>query len=249
MRYVFIAVTTAVSCYGLAFAQTLPAFEVASIKPSGAATPSWTMGCANRGPVGNIPAGRCVGSNVTLLALIAQAYNLPASSAGQRVSGLPGWAGKQRFDLEAKAEAATAPEAELRLMLRRLLAERFKLQLHEEEKEVDGYALVVAKGGPKLTKLGEQKRPAQPMTLALRATTTDSLANALATRLRRPVVNRTSITGAYDFTVYMKSIAEESAAAASLFTVIEEEFGLKLDAQKVPLKVFVVDHVEQPTEN
>lgn len=245
MRRIFVTFTTAFFCMRFGYAQTLPAFEVASVKPNQSATNSWTMGCAGGTPVGNIPPGRCVGTNVSLLTLIAQAYNLPTFSAAQRVSGLPGWAGNQRFDLEAKAENATTTEAELKLMLSQLLSERFKLKLHEEVKEVDGYALVVSKGGPKLKKIGA----APPVALAIRARNTEDLANALAARLRRPVVNMTSITGGYDFIVTAESISEDSGRGASLFTFIEEEFGLKLDSQKVPLTVLVVDHVEQPTEN
>jgi uncharacterized protein (TIGR03435 family) len=229
----------------LAAQQPAPAFEVASIKPNRSATTAWTMGCATGTAAGNIPAGRCVGVNVSLLTLIAQAYNVPTSSAAQRISGLPEWTRSQRFDIQAKAENATATEAELKLMLRQLLAERFKLKSHKDVKEIDGYVLVVSKGGAKLTKLGEEKR-ASGVTLALRATTTDTLANALAARLARPVVNKTSITGNYDFRITMDSISQDNGGA-SLFTIIEEQYGLKLESQKVPIEVLVVDSVEPPT--
>jgi uncharacterized protein (TIGR03435 family) len=216
----------------------VPAFEVASIKPNQTATTSWTMGCATG-------TGRCVGVNVSLLTLIAQAYNVPTSSAAQRISGLPDWTSSQRFDIQAKAENATATEAELKLMLRQLLAERFKLRLHKDVKELDGYVLVLSKGGAKLTKLGEEKRD-PGVALAFRATTTDTLANALAARLARPVVNKTSITGNYDFRITMDSISQDNGGA-SLFTIIEEQFGLKLESQKVPIEVLVVDSVAPPT--
>ena len=243
-----VAIVVVVLSTVLTAQQRPPAFEVASLKPSRSADSAWAMGCANGGPVGKIPAGHCVGTNVLLLHLIAQAYGLPSFSAAQRVSGLSGWASSTRFDLNAKAENAAAPEAELRLMLRQLLAHRFRLRLHEEVKRVDGYALIASRGGPRLKKIGEQKPPAQPVALALRATNTDMLANALASRLGRPVVNRTSITGDYDFRITSESISQDTTGA-SLFTVIEEQFGLKLEPQKVPLTVLVVDYVEQPTAN
>jgi uncharacterized protein (TIGR03435 family) len=246
MRCVLVAFTISCLCPHVGFAQAPPAFEVSSIKPNRSATTSWTMGCATATAVGNIAPGRCVGTNVSLLTLIAQAYNIPTATAGQRVSGLPGWARTQRFDLEAKAANATASDAELRLMLRQLLAERFTLKVSEQVKEADGYALIVAKGGPKLKKLGEQTRQAQAVPLAFRVRNTEALANTLAARLGRPVVNMTSITGDYDFTVTAAAVSDDNGA--SLFTFLEEEFGLKLVSQKVPVPVLIVDSVAPLTE-
>lgn len=239
-RLLFVTFAVMMLCVRFDYAQAPPAFEVTSVKPVQSATTSWTMGC-----VANT--GRCTGANVTVINLIAQAYNFPSATALQRISGLPGWAGTQRFDIEAKAANSGATEAELKLMLRQLLAERFKVKLHEAERQVDGYDLVVSKRGPKLTKLGDEKR-VPDVTLALRATTTDSLASSLATRLQRPVVNKTSITGNYDFRISMESISQETGGA-SLFTVLEEQYGLKLESQKVPIKVLIIDSIEQPNPN
>jgi uncharacterized protein (TIGR03435 family) len=221
------------------------AFEAASIKTNRSVDGSWRAGCGD-GRVRTVPAGRCQATNVSLLRLIATAYALPVFTAGEYVSGIPGSLINERYDLDAKAENPAASDVELLLMLQNLLADRFKLRLHEESKEVNGYALVVAKGGPKLRRLEERKRD-KPVAVAIGATTTTGLVNALSNRLQAPVLDRTNIQGDYDFMVTMDALSGDGAP--SIFTLIEEQFGLKLESQKVPLKVLVVDHVEKPTEN
>jgi uncharacterized protein (TIGR03435 family) len=118
---------------------TRPEFEVASIRPSRPSTPSTpsSFGAGNGGGGG---------ANVTLKTLIAFAYRLQQF----QILGGPGWVNSDRFDIEAKAADAKTPPDQVRLMLQSLFADRFKLAVHRETKQSNVYALVVAKGGPKI---------------------------------------------------------------------------------------------------
>src|SRR6476661_2426999 len=123
---------TALVCQGTDGALGRPAFAVAG--PSG----------AQADPV---PQGRCVGTNVTARTVVSTAYGVPL----RNVSGGPGWLDSEAFRIEAKAEnTSTATTDQLRRMLQSLLADRFKLVVHSEKKEGAGFALLVAKNGPKL---------------------------------------------------------------------------------------------------
>src|SRR6516162_2986053 len=126
-------------------------FEVATIKPSQA--PSGATGdCYNpgvdltNGAKDNLPRGRCLIHSATLRQLIGYAYHIPAT----RLSGGPVWVDDVRFDVDAKAEDATATHAELSAMLQTLLTDRFKLKFRRETKHIPGYALTVASNGAKL---------------------------------------------------------------------------------------------------
>jgi uncharacterized protein (TIGR03435 family) len=242
---------TAVSGVQFCEAQSQPTaqtvkFEVASVKPSALVGTSWSIGCAS-GPGGNIPVGRCQARNASLLKIIAQAYDIPAFSADQSISGAPGWVNTERYDIDAKAENPSASASELRQMLQNLLAERFHLKVHPETKEVGGYALVVAKSGLKNRPVVNRGPNSQPIPLAIGAGSIQGLIRSLSTRLSAPIVDKTNITGEHDFSITMELL--NAPDPPSIFTVLEDEFGLKLEPQKVPLTVFVVDHVEKPTKN
>src|SRR5215813_10806652 len=152
-----------------------PSFEVASVKPVqlGPGFPKGpitvTLGCHgtdSRSPGISLPIGRCVSKFESLRTVIALAYDIPPALLypyeGKVVIG-PDWINSEMFDIEAKAESPTT-EAQLKLMLQTLLAERFKLRLHREEREMAVYALVAGKNGIKFPKApaerdcGEQKR-------------------------------------------------------------------------------------------
>ena len=127
-------------------------------------------------------------------------------------------------------------------MLQNLLAERFKLSLHEETREVSGYALVVAKGGPK------SRVFAGKTAVACGASSTEELARCLSSRLGQPVVDKANITER-NLSLTLASLGENQPDTPSIFTVLEEQLGLKLESRKVPLKILVIDHVERPTSN
>jgi uncharacterized protein (TIGR03435 family) len=129
-----------------AFAQgagTQPSFEVASIKPAAPPTDGRLMVRLRGGP-GTPDPGQITYTNVNIKMLMTSAYNVK----GYQISG-PDWLDSQRFDITAKLPPDTTKE-QFQLMLQNLLAERFKLTLHHQTKELPMYALVVAKGGPKM---------------------------------------------------------------------------------------------------
>jgi uncharacterized protein (TIGR03435 family) len=146
-----------------------PAFEVASVKQN-------TSVDARNAALQYLPGGRLVVRNVGLIFLIGEAYHVPYTSA--RLSGGPDWLRREKYDIEATAPvgafpAGTATKARVagtRLMLQALLADRFKLVMRRETREVPAYVITVAKGGPKLQK--------SKLTEAFCANTPESVADA-----------------------------------------------------------------------
>jgi uncharacterized protein (TIGR03435 family) len=136
--------------------------------------------------------------------------------------------------------------------MRRLLEERFQLQSHREEKMFDGYALVAAKGGPKLRPGKETGKQNQIYNGGLRLS--NAPLGALAAMLRgpagRPVMDKTGIQGNYDFQLSYAYEGETESRLPSIFTALQEEYGLKLEPAKVPLEILVIDRVQKiPAEN
>jgi bla regulator protein BlaR1 len=273
-----------------AVTSTAPAFEVVSIKP-------------NHGAMGNVmvrmaPGGRFVAENVTPKFLLEEAYGVKDS----QILGAPGWLDSERYDVEAKAEDSSAddkqkpgPEeqrTQLRLMLQSMLADRFKLTLHHETKELPVYALVVAKNGPKLHETADtpgDSAPPGPMgppggttprgrimmngrgELTVNGVALARFADVLSRQIGHIVVDKTGLTGNYDFT--LKWTPDEGpgmmpggaggggdgrprdaapppdASGPTIFTALQEQLGLKLESQKGPVDSLVIDHVERPSEN
>ena len=138
-----------------------PAFEVVSVKPNNTEdVRSMRMQV--------LPGGRLSVAGLPLLALLARSYNLPMNPS-ERLSGVPEWAIHERYDIEAKAPAGAFPEglpasearAKMQAMIQALLADRFKLVMRRETKDIPIYALIVAKGGPKLQKAGTAEADCQ----------------------------------------------------------------------------------------
>jgi len=158
-------------------------------------------------------------------------------------------------------------------MLRQMLAERFQLKAHDETREIPVYALVVAKGGLKMKSAdpndtyangikGRDGSPAGANSMwsengkvVAQGYSMKNLAVNLARRLHREVVDKTGLTGQYDFTLmFSPELTEgeapaESEGAVSLFTALEEQLGLKLESAKGPVATVVVDHVAVPVED
>jgi uncharacterized protein (TIGR03435 family) len=170
-----------------------------------------------------------------------------------------------RFDLEAKAENAVS-ESQMKLMMQALLAERFHLQFHRDKKEFSGYALTVAKNGPKLpaAKALRDRGNIQLAGGSLRGygASMEVFAGALTLLVERPVFDKTGLDGKYDFkleydpsSVRIENSSSGAAAAASpgasgsVFSALQEQLGLRLDSFKGPLEILVIDRVEKPTEN
>jgi uncharacterized protein (TIGR03435 family) len=215
-------------------------FEVASMKPAPVG------GMVSISPPG---AAKFSGINVSLSLLIGFAYGVDSD----RISGLPGWSESQLYDVIGKPEGPGGLSYEqLRPMLQELLADRVNLAVHHEKRLAPGYALVVAKGGPRLKKnAGESdKRYILPGGLLCTNVTLDVLAGMIARPAGRPVVDRTGIQGNYDIELHYARDEERDATLPSLFTALEDQLGLKLETQKVEVDVVVVDHVERmPTAN
>jgi uncharacterized protein (TIGR03435 family) len=223
-----------------------PAFEVASIKPThfGVRISSVRM-----------TPGQVLMENVSLRKCIALAYNV-SEDQDYAIAG-PDWLRSEVYDIIAKFPPETPPE-QVRMMLQELLADRFKLKLHHEFKEVPVYALVVGKNGAKLqesapgTQGGFSMGPGHLMGRAAPITAlADRLSNA-SFQLGRPVQDRTGLTGVYEFTLDWApdSAPEADASGPSLFTAVQEQLGLKLEAQRGSAEVLVVDSMERkPTEN
>jgi uncharacterized protein (TIGR03435 family) len=215
-------------------------FEVASVKPN----PSGS-GHSDVDVDGNLLRM----NNVTLKACIAWAYRATDSE----ISG-PDWLNSERFDLVAKAESGK-PKPE---MLAAVLAERFKLAVHRETRELTVYALVAAKNGPKIKPVdpGEGDTTSRRGHVTITRTSMHGLARFLAgpnVRLGRPVVDKTGLDGVYSFDLEWTPEGRtepEAGAPPSIFVALQEQLGLKLEAQKAPVDILVVDHAEKvPTEN
>jgi hypothetical protein len=193
-------------------------FEVATIKPT---PPDWQGGRNLRmtGPQ------RFVATDYTPRALIAAAYNVNPLV----VDGGPAWMDSEHFDVVAATPGETQPTLDLQLaMLRGLVADRFKLIFHREEKELPVYVLSVAKGGPKLK-----------LTLA-NSSVAEFAALLERTTLDRPVLDRTGLKGSYNF---------DWKPGGSVFEAIETQLGLKLEATRALVPVMVIDRIERPSEN
>ena len=218
-------------------------FEVASIRPSDANPNSSGINTSN---------GRLAATNVTLKRCIMGAYAVGPN----QVLGGPDWLDSDRFDIAAKAEDLVGDHI-LMAMLQTLLAERFQLALQREEKPIEAYILEAAKNGPKLEKgdgKGSSTNSGRGNIVATNATM-DRLAEILSRQMDLPVINHTGLDG--DFKLKLQWTPEGATAAKStdttegpsIFTAIQEQLGLRMHAQKVPIEVLVIDHVEKPSEN
>ncbi|WP_172838272.1 TIGR03435 family protein [Terriglobus roseus] len=197
--------------------------------------------------------------NVTLEVVLFYAFD----QQEYLIDGVPDWGKKLHFDVQGKILDAT-PRAldaltieQRRAMVIRVLQERFGLKTHWVTRTAPEYALVVAKGGSKLTPT-TYTRPSSGRNLydwSAESVTTDDLAKGLSGTLRRPVENRTGLTGQYDFHLKWSADKPEmpSASAAedapSIFTAVKETLGLELKPINGPVQVLVVDALELPGEN
>ena len=250
---------------GLAAAQTTH-FEVASIKPADRAAIERSLRTDN--------AGGLNATNVPIRALITMAYGIRDS----QLTGGPKWVDTDCYDVMAKPEKMEgAPgfvgpssitdeqrkvrDDLLKERIRNLLTERFGLQVRKEIREEQVYTLTVTKSGPKVTpnttpgaRQGLTMNPeraqgfAAPMSL---------LAEDLADTLGRPVIDKTGLTEKYDWKLEWAPEATpgsteaplQVSAGPTIFTALQDQLGLKLESTKGPVEVYVIDHIDQPSEN
>jgi len=227
---------------GKAAAQT---FAVASIRPSAESVKFESDGETKLQP------GIVRMRDVTIETCIKWAYGV---QRGQ-VSG-PGLLTSERYDIIAKADDA-ANDEQMRLMMRALLKERFKLAFHMEKKELHSFALIIARGGPKLKQATPDEAPYRQnskMGSVARATTMPEFADFLSGPVEKPVVDKTGLTGrwdfAFDFTKYMTDEPKGlDDFLVVLNTTLQGELGLKLAAEKDVVDVMVIDHAEKASAN
>ena len=224
-----------------------PAFDVASLKPD-----------KSRTGVDRIKrsGGSWIIENVSLKRLIGMAYGV-TDGIDYQFKG-PDWWDTENFDISAKFPPGTS-DSEVRLMLQRLLDERFKLKLHHESREFSVYALVVDKRGSKVRPSpapGPYKFSSRDGHGVGTSVTMALFANRLSKEVGRPVVDFTGLTGQFDLTLDWKpeTVQPETPDVASdrlsIFSALPEQLGLKLEPRKVSLDVLVVDAgVKVPVEN
>jgi uncharacterized protein (TIGR03435 family) len=235
----------------LAATATAQTFDVASIRPAAVAL---GREGGNRARIEHTPNSLTMW-NVDVTMCVQWAYDLqPFQISAEHVK-------PESYDILAKTGDGV-PLSQLRIMLRNLLADRFKLALHRETRMVTVYDLVVAKGGPKLTSAdADPWRPRVHSIESLPVVQADSFLfrNASMADFARmlsmlrgielPVVDRTGIAGNFDIELKSAPRATREADTGALLAILQEQTGLKLVSSKAPFEVIVLDHAEKPSEN
>lgn len=235
-----------------------PSFEVATVKPS---APD------QRGRSIHVQGRRFSTTETTLGYLIAWAYGLHA----RQIAGAPEWVDREKYDLMGEAENDGQPnERQWKGMVQKLLADRFLLVFHREQREIPVYVLMAEKTGQKLTKssgnpdrlagMGFRGRPGA--FFAHDANMADFASFMQIAMVDRPVIDKTGIAGRFDFVLDWnpddfelarlgaeRSAAMEAAPNPDLFTAIRQQLGLRLEGTKTPAEVFVIDRAERPSAN
>lgn len=234
-----------------------PAYEVATIKPSDPADGS--RGFQTRGRYIRV-------ANETVNDMISFAYGIHV----KQIYGGPAWFGTEKYFVNGVPDIAGEPSlTQFRSIVRKLLADRFQFKTHMDKRELPVYVLTVAKGGPKMTRsLGNPNGPPNDE-FSIAAwmketnTTMGEFSKAMMYVLDKPVVDQTGLEGRWDFVVkWTPDVSQFTAIGAripppgdnpnalpGLFTAIQEQIGLKLEAVKAPADVLVVDHAERPSAN
>lgn len=234
---------TTLLCASAAHAQDT--FAVASIRPS-----AQSVKFENDGETKFTP-GTITMRDVMIETLIKWAYNVQRA----QVSG-PGLLRSERYDITAKADGA-ATEDEMKQMMRTLLTQRFKLEFHREKKELRAFALIPAKGGPKLKQAESDEVPYRQnskMGTIAHALTMQEFADFLGGPVEKPVVDKTNLQGRWDFSFdFTKYMTDEPKSLDDFLLVLNEtlqgEIGLQLRPEKDVVDVLVIDHVEKASVN
>ena len=244
------ALIAAAAAVAFSRAQAPTEFEVASVKPNLANDRIVTI------RVG--PGGIFTARGYTLVLLMQRAYGV----MDWNVSGGPGWIRTDRYDVAAKANVQrNLTEAELQPMLARLLADRFKLKLHHSSTQTSGYALEVAKGGPRLKPAadGEEHQATFRLTnagLSGQGISMRNFARFFGGKLGLIVVDETGLRGLYDCKVDWKIDTDRFASdlpgadsreplREAAFDALQTQLGLKAVPKNVTVETLVIDHVEK----
>jgi uncharacterized protein (TIGR03435 family) len=225
-------------------------FEAASIHPN------YSGGRSSNTSINS--SGRFSATNVTAKILLIAAYKLQA----YQIIGGPAWMDSDRFDIAAKAEDKANAE-QVAEMIQSLLADRFKMTFHHETRELPVYALVVAKNGSKLkASPGGDNHDSNTLRGKITGSNIplETLVVLLSNQLDRLVVDRTRLTGYFDLLLEWSPDASRPSADAgggaatepsgpSIFTAVQEQLGLHLEATKALVDAIVIDAIERPSEN
>jgi uncharacterized protein (TIGR03435 family) len=246
-------------------------FEVVAIRPIPPNTPP-TLRDPSFTPV--LPGGHFMDSRTTLFSMMILAYDIKNPMV--QLVGLPSWGRDHSYSVEAKPSAdfatltAAANRDQVRIMLRAMLADRFRLQVHTETREAQIVTLDPAKGGIKIKEVEPPTATEKAAPLSVRMSdssgrmigkksTMADIAEMLVVFLKRPVIDHTGLAGCYDFDV--KWSAPEGSGGqpdrtgfgaegeALLIATLRDQLGLRLTATTGPVDYWVVDHAEPPTEN
>jgi len=267
-------------------------FDVASVKPSQPDSQPYSNFPLGPGDVYTSNGGRFMASGLPLATYIWFAYRIQGNQQQSLLSQLPAWVTTERFDIQARTDGDPAKDTkpQMRLMMQSLLADRFKLAIRTETRQVPVFALVLSKPG----KAGRWLQPHPDNSCAVspppddlttvfpnqcggllpmphppvfmnkfgaRNVTMPFIANQLTAmgHLDRPVLDQTGLSGVFDFTLeWVPEIdgplppgveAHPDPAGLTFMEAVNEQLGLKLQSQKGPVDVLVVDHVERPSEN
>jgi len=237
-----------------------PAFEVATIKPSDP---------ASKGQIVTLRGTEVIATNATVHDLINLAYWLHP----KQLTGGPAWTESDKFDMTGKPDAPGQPNVDqMKMMIQKLLADRFQLKFHYEKRDLSAYAVGISKTGAKIIKSQDDPkglpgfyfgRAAAGTTLTFRNSPMSQVTAILQNFLDKPVVDQSGLSEKYDFTVTFTLDPAQSArlgglpapaadnpdAAPDVFAAFQQQLGLKLESTKAPVDVMVIDKVEKPSEN
>ncbi len=241
-------------------ASSNPGFEVATIKPSDPGRP---------GKLFTVRGQDIVTVNTTLSDLVTMAYNLHA----RQIANAPAWLESDKYDLTVKPDVPGQPNvAQIKVIIQKLVADRFQLKFHREKQELSVYAITVLKTGAKITRSEADPnglpglffgRTASGTTFNVRNASMAEVANTLqGSVLDKPVVDQTGLSEKYDFILkftpdpgQMAAFGPQAPAADNfdappdLFTAFQQQLGLALKPTRAPADVLVIDHVEKPSAN
>ena len=245
MRAVVLLIAVATAVSSVAAQSPDKAFDAVSIKRN-----RTVEGASDT----NTTPGRLSLVNVTMLSVVLRAFGV----LGPQIAGAPDWLTSERYDILAVTGDGTAlTDESRRAYLQNLLAERCGFSFHRETREIRAYSLVpltnglkvVAHAGP-----GEYSMRVQPTGDGRRRLQSTRgnlprLAEILTGQLGELVIDRTGLSGEYDFTLEWVPNPNEGVAGASLFTAVVEQLGLKLESGKRTMDVIAIDRIARPTED
>ena len=229
--------------------QPSPAFEVVSVKPNRTGSAESNLDSRGR---------RMTATNITVRELLRVAFLVRDFQIAQA----PAWIDNERYDIDAKAaDDAAVHREDLQPEIRQLLAERFHLAVRRETRQLPVYLLVIGKNGPKLTPHNDGAGSGSRKScghLAGTRLTADTIATVLSRQFECDVLNRTGLSGKYDFQLDWTPDSGPCPAAdsrtaglirPSIFAAIQEQLGLKLEKSTGPVEVLVIDRIEKPSAN